>query len=80
MKTIQELLDAGVTEIDIMHGMLKNMMIETENDYLPLMEQSNKIGSDEEYDNTVRRLYLEGYLDALTNVYGLTYDISLGGK
>jgi hypothetical protein len=31
---------------------------------------------DEQYDQTVDRLTLEGHLDALTELYKLTYDLS----
>lgn len=49
--------------IDYMHGLLKNLMYETEQ---KLLEVEQFDGSD----------YLEGYMDALVKVYGLTYDIS----
>ena len=65
-----------VSGLDIMHGELKNLMLECEQVLIPLLENSNTLGSDENYDDTVSRIYNEGYMDALTNLYQLTYDLS----
>jgi hypothetical protein len=73
---LQKLIDMGESGTDILHGELKNMMLECENTLLPLLEQSNEIGSDEDYEDTVQRLYNEGYMDALVSVYQLTYDLA----
>jgi len=73
---LQKLIDLGETGTDILHGELKNMMYECEQVLLPLLENSNELGSDEEYEDTVERLYNEGYMDALTFVYALTYQLA----
>lgn len=73
---LQKLIDLGESGTDILHGELKNMMYECEKDLVPLLENSNEVGSDEEYEDTVQRLYNEGYMDALTAVYRLTYDLA----
>jgi hypothetical protein len=73
---LKKLVDMGESGTDILHGELKNMMLECENTLLPLLEQSNEIGSDEDYEDTVQRLYNEGYMDALVSVYQLTYDLA----
>ena len=73
---LQKLVDMGESGTDIMHGELKNMMYECEKILVPLLENSNELGSDEEYDDTVERLYNEGYIDALTAVYQLTYQLA----
>jgi hypothetical protein len=73
---VQKLIDLGISGTDILHGELKNMMLECENTLLPLLEQSNEIGSDEDYEDTVQRLYHEGYMDALVAVYQLTYELA----
>jgi hypothetical protein len=73
---LQKLVDMGESGTDILHGELKNMMYECEQVLVPLLENSNQLGSDEEYADTVARLYNEGYMDALTEVYKLTYDLS----
>jgi hypothetical protein len=73
---IQKLIDMGESGTDILHGELKNMMYECEQVLIPLLENSDKLGSDEEYDDTVNRLYNEGYMDALSAVYSLTYELA----
>lgn len=73
---LQLAVNMGVSGTDILHGELKNMMYECEQALVPLLENSNKLGSDEEYSDTVDRLYNEGYMDALTHVYGLTYQLA----
>ncbi len=69
-------IEAGVSGLDIMHGELKNMIYETEQEYLPLLKQSEEIGSDEDYSDTVDRIWLQGYLEALSDIYRLTYQLS----
>lgn len=73
---LQALVDMGESGTDILHGELKNMMYETEQVLIPLLENSNELGSDEEYDDTVERLYQTGFMDALVMVYELTYALS----
>lgn len=74
--SLQKLVDLGESGTDILHGELKNMMYECEKVLVPLLENSNEIGSDEDYEDTVQRLYNEGYMDALTAVYQLTYQLA----
>jgi len=73
---LQLAVNMGVSGTDILHGELKNMMYECEKELVPLLENSNELGSDEDYEDTVQRLYNEGYMDALTSVYALTYQLS----
>lgn len=73
---LQKQVDAGSPGTDILHGALKNMMLDCENILIPLLENSNQLGSDEDYDDTVTRIYNEGYMDALEAVYNLTYQLS----
>jgi hypothetical protein len=73
---LQKQVDMGISGTDILHGELKNMMNECEKDLVPLLQNSNELGSDEDYEDTVQRLYNEGYMDALTAVYQLTYDLT----
>jgi hypothetical protein len=73
---LQKLIDLGESGTDILHGELKNMMYECEQILVPLLQNSNELGSDENYDDTVERLYNEGYMDALTAVYQLTYQLA----
>ncbi len=73
---LQKLVDLGESGTDILHGELKNMMYECEKTLVPLLENSDELGSDEEYEDTVERLYNSGYMDALTSVYALTYQLA----
>ena len=73
---LQKLVDLGESGTDILHGELKNMMYECEKILVPLLENSDELGSDEDYDDTVERLYQSGYMDALTSVYALTYQLA----
>ena len=73
---LQALVDLGESGTDILHGELKNMMYETEQVLVPLLDNSNELGSDEEYEDTVERLYNSGFMDALVMVYELTYALS----
>ncbi len=73
---LQKLIDLGESGTDILHGELKNMMYECEKILVPLLENSDELGSDEEYEDTVERLYNSGYMDALSSVYALTYQLA----
>ena len=73
---LQKLIDMGESGTDVLHGELKIMMYECEKELIPLLENSNELGSDEDYEDTVQRLYNEGYMDALTAVYQLTYELA----
>jgi hypothetical protein len=56
--------DTSIPLIDVLHGYLKVEMLDTEE----VMDG----------DNDDR--FLEGYLEALTNVYSLTYNLSIDRK
>lgn len=60
---LQKLVDHNLSGTDIMHGELKNLMLEAENEMLSRTDKNNK-------------KYWEGKLDALTEVYTLTYNLS----
>jgi hypothetical protein len=68
---LQRMVNARVSGLDILHGELKNLMLIDEQ---LLSEYTNQ--DDEEYDQTVDRLNLEGHLDALVELYNLTYQLS----
>jgi len=69
------MVEAGVTGIDVMHGLLKNDMLEAEAEYT----KSLAIEEDNDYSDSMdigERKYNEGFLDALVYAYKMTYDIS----
>jgi hypothetical protein len=61
----------GESGTDILHGELKNLMYETEKALAKYTDHDN-----EEYDQTVDRLHLEGMLDAYVEIYALTYQLA----
>jgi hypothetical protein len=68
---LQKLVDIGESGTDILHGELKNLMYQIEQSLSEYTDHDN-----EQYDQTVDRLHLEGQLDAYATVYQLTYELS----
>lgn len=68
---LQLAVDMRISGLDIIHGELKVLMVDTENKLAEYTDHDN-----EQYDQTVDRLHLEGYLDALSDLYQLTYQLS----
>ena len=71
----QKLVDVGVSGIDIMHGMLKIDMLESEARFA----EAARIEEENDYSDAMQsmdRKYEEGFLDALTMMYKYTYDVS----
>ena len=72
---LQKLIDLGESGTDILHGELKNLMYEAEQELL----EAQRIEEENDYSDameSMERKYWEGQLDALTNVYTLTYDLA----
>jgi hypothetical protein len=72
---LQKLVDLGMTGIDIMHGELKILMLEAEQEYL----NYQKIEEETDYDDamdSMERKYWEGMLEAYSHMYKMTYDLS----
>jgi hypothetical protein len=65
------MVDMGESGTDILHGELKNLMYETEQALAEYTDHEN-----EQYDQTIDRLHLEGQLDAFVTVYQLTYELA----
>jgi len=63
---LQKLVDMGESGTDIMHGHLKNLMYETEQELLDVSE----------LQDSPQYKYLSGRLDALTEFYTLTYNLA----
>jgi hypothetical protein len=76
VEAVQRLIDSGISGTDILHGYMKNMMYETDLELAPLQANSEELGSDEEYEDTVQRLYNEGYMDALITVNNFITDLT----
>jgi hypothetical protein len=70
---LQKAVDAGISGLDIMHGELKWLMLEAEEQLELAQEAENKTG---EAMDSMDRKYWEGQLDALSYLYSLTYQLS----
>lgn len=72
---LQRMVNAKVSGLDIMHGELKNLMLIAE-------QELTEISTEEEEDDysdamlSMDRTRAEGRLDALTELYQLTYQLS----
>jgi hypothetical protein len=67
--------DISIPLIDLLHGHLKVAMVDTEQRLSEYIDHD-----DEQWDQTVERLHLEGYMEALTELYCLTYNLSIDRK
>ena len=70
---LQRMVDAGVSGTDILHGELKNLMLMAEQWLTEATEIEEE--SEEAMDSMVRTEAI-GRLDALVEVYNLTYALS----
>jgi hypothetical protein len=67
------MVDLGMDGADIMHGELKVLIVEAE-EQLKLAEEAEEESG--EAMDSMERTYAEGYLTALVNLYRLTYVIA----
>ena len=70
---LQKQVEAGSTGLDIIHGYLKVLMLEAENELLQAQEAEDE---SEDAMDSMERKYWEGQCDALGNLYALTYALS----
>lgn len=69
---LQKQVDFGISGTDILHGELKNLMYETEQDMFAALNDEPL----EEWEHDESDEYLQGRLTALSDVYRLTYLLS----
>jgi hypothetical protein len=70
---LQRLVNYDINGLDIMHGELKNLMLIWEKE----LEKAQEVEDEtEEAIDSMERKYAEGFLDALTALYNLTYQLS----
>jgi hypothetical protein len=72
---LQKLIDMGESGTDILHGELKNLMLEAETEYLEI-EKEEREGDYSDAMLSMDRTRAEGRLDALGEVYALTYQLA----
>ena len=66
-------VEMGMDGADILHGHLKTLMYEAEQQLDLCIEAEEE---SEEAMDSMARTEASGYLDALTHIYGLTYEIA----
>jgi hypothetical protein len=69
--------DISIPLIDLIHGHLKVAMLDAEVQLQEAQEQEDYSG---EAMDSMERTYAEGYLEALTELYALTYNLSIDRK
>ena len=72
---LQRQVDHSISGIDIMHGHLKVLMLEAEQQ----LTEAQRVEEENDFSDameSMERKYWEGQVDALSNLYSLTYDLS----
>ena len=70
---LQKQVELGMDGADIMHGHLKTLMLEAEQQLVLAQEAENE---SEEAMDSMERKYWEGVCEAYGELYALTYDIA----
>jgi hypothetical protein len=70
---LQRMVNYDIDGLDIMHGELKNLMLIWEKELEKAQEIEEESGS---AMDSMERKYCEGFLDSLTALYKLAYDLS----
>jgi hypothetical protein len=69
--------DISIPLIDLIHGHLKVAIIDAEEQLTLAQEEEDRT---EEAMDSMQRTYWEGYTEALTELYCLTYNLSIDRK
>ena len=72
---LQKLIDLGESGTDILHGELKNLIYEAEKEYIEIEEEEREGGYSDAM-LSMDRTRAEGRMDALVEVYALTYQLA----
>jgi hypothetical protein len=72
---LQKLIDLGESGTNILHGELKNLMLQAETEYLEI-EKEEREGGYSDAMLSMDRTRAEGRMDAFTEVYALTYQLA----
>jgi hypothetical protein len=70
---LQKQIDAGSSGTDILHGHLKELLYEAEQE---LEEAQSLEAETEEAIDSMERKYWEGQVDALSYIYSMTYALA----
>jgi hypothetical protein len=72
---LQKLVDMGISGTDILHGELKSLIYEAEQE----LAEAQRIEEEDDYGDAMQsmeRKYWEGQVDGLSHVYALTYALA----
>jgi hypothetical protein len=70
---LQRQIDAGSSGTDILHGHLKELLYEAEQE----LEEAQRVEDEtEEAMDSMERKYWEGQVDALSYIYSMTYALA----
>jgi len=72
---MKKALQLGSSGLDVMHGQIKVLMLEAEDQLLMAQEKEEETDYDDAMDSMERK-YWEGQVDALAYLYSLTYQLS----
>lgn len=72
---LQKQVDMGSSGLDIIHGHLKVLMLEAEQELDKACQIEEASGYSDAMESMERK-YWEGQCEALANLYSLTYDLS----
>ena len=72
---LQRMVDAGLSGTDILHGELKNLMLVAEQELTEIATEEEEGGYSDAM-LSMQRTEAEGRLDALVEVYALTYQLA----
>lgn len=72
---LQALVDLGESGTNILHGELKNLMLQAETEYLEIEKEEREDGYSDAM-LSMDRTRAEGRMDALVEVYALTYQLA----
>ena len=70
---LQKQVDMNIPGTDILHGELKSLILEAEEQLVLAQEQEDRT---EEAMDSMERKYWEGQVDGLSHVYALTYALA----
>ena len=73
--SLQRQVDHGSSGLDILHGALKVLMVDAE-DELRMAQETEEENDYDDAMESMERKYSEGQVDALAHVYSLTYALS----
>ena len=73
--SLQRQVDHGSSGLDILHGALKMLMVDAE-DELRMAQETEEENDYSDAMESMERKYWEGQSDALAHIYSLTYALS----